>query len=223
MPNAAATFDDDFGFDRPARKAAPRKARTAPAKKKRKRPGAGLDMRKVARVSAVAMSAIIALGIMVNALILQKSRHPAPLFGKTVAFAAAPARPAPVESAKAPAPSQAAAPAVAPEPVAPPVPAARPRHAAAEKAGGDDAIARLLQGSGATAPSQADKPDSKTVLGVQKALAKLGFAVKPNGALGPSTRKAIEAFEKDRHLPIKAELSHRLVKIIGAESGVKID
>lgn len=218
MPNAAATFDDDFGFDKPARKTGPRKPKTASARRRKKRPGLRVDMRKVARLAAVGMSASLALGIMVNALVLQKSRHPAPLFGKTVALAPPPASAA--VAARTPAPTQAVAPTVAPEPAAP---AARPRHAAADKSNEGDAIARLLQGSGAAPAAPAEKPDGKTVLGVQKALAKLGFAVKPNGSLGPSTRKAIEAFEKDRHLPMKGELTRRLVKIIGAESGVKID
>ena len=212
---AAATFDDDFGFDKPARKAAPRKPRARPGKKKRS--SFRLDMHKVARYAAVGMSATLALGIMVNALMLQKSRHPAPLFGKGVAIAPPPA-PVAAPAARTPAP---AAPPVEQAPAEVPAPAAKPHHAA-DKTSEGDAIARLLQGPGGGAPT-VDKADSKTVLGVQRALAKLGFAVKPDGTLGLSTRKAIEAFEKDRHLPINGEISHRLVRTIGAESGMKID
>ena len=222
MPNAAATFDDDFGFDKPARKAAPRKLRTASSgKRKKKRPDSRFDMQKVARIAAIGMSASLALGIMVNALVLQKDRHPAPLFGKTVALAPPPATIA--VAPKAPAPVEAVAPTLARAPAETPPPAARTRHAAADNTDEGDAIGRLLRGSSVAAPVAADKPDGKTVMGVQKALTKLGFAVKPSGSLGPSTRKAIEAFEKDRHLPIKGELTRRLVKIIGAESGVRID
>jgi hypothetical protein len=225
LPNAAATFDDDFGFDKPARKA-PRRPRAAaqkrPAKKKKKSPGFRFDMHKVARFAAIGMSASVALAIMVNALVLQKSRHPAPLFGSMAAIAPPPASGA--SPARTPSPAQAEVPAArepADAPVA--VPAARTRHAAADKPSEGDAIARLLDGGGVAASSATDKADSKTVLGVQRALIKLGFATKATGSLGPSTRKAIEAFEKDRHLPVKGELTHRLVKIIGAESGVRID
>ena len=86
----------------------------------------------------------------------------------------------------------------------------------------DDPIARLLSGS-APSPVADRTAGSKTVFAVQKALAKLGFAVKPNGSFGPTTKKAIEAFEKDRHLPVKGEMSHRIVKVLAAESGVRID
>ena len=69
----------------------------------------------------------------------------------------------------------------------------------------------------------ADHTEGKTVIGAQRALTKLGFAVKATGSLGPQTKKAIEAFEKDRGLPVKGELSRRVIKILAAESGVKIE
>ncbi len=247
MPKAAAaTFDDDFGTFEPRRGAAPRKPaagskaaaarRSAGGKGRKGRTGKrfdrfGLDMAKVARVAAIGMGASIAGAIMVNALMMQKSRHPAPLFGQTIAMpkqvapkpvaapAASPVKPAPfapVVMAPSPVP-----------PVAPPA-NAKPHQAAgaSEKATGDDAIARLLGDGGKFAKPEVKaeaKPDGKTVLNVQRALAKLGFAVTPNGSLGPQTRHAIEAFEKDRHLAVNGAVSPRLVKVLSAESGVKVD
>lgn len=229
MPNAAASFDEDFGYDEQARRKAPRKPRAAQGRKK-KRGGWSFDMGRVARYAAIGMSATIALGIMYNALMSQKGHHPAPLFGK----------PAPVVQARLPAQTRqpvderpdaslAARASAMPEPAdeapeAPP-PIAKARHGVASQHAtdhGDDAIARLLQ-TGAAVPATGDRSDTKTVLAAQKALAKLGFAVKANGAMGPSTRKAIERFEQDRHLAVKGELTRRLVKTLSAESGVKID
>ena len=241
MRNAAANFDDDFGYDEP-RRPAPRKPRAASGKSKsRKKKGNrfGVDMLKVARYTALGTSAAIVLGIVVNALVMQKGHHPAPLFGKAITLSDV----GPVEKHTSPAstqtardgadasaalPEQPASPAVLP--VVVPMPVAKPRHASqvvADKAAGDDGIARLLRGE---APAQTvgdknigDKSEPKTVLGAQKALAKLGYALKPNGTLGPATRKAIEAFEKQRNLPVKGDLSRRVVKMLTAETGVTID
>ncbi len=250
MPkSAAATFDDDFGAFEPRRATAPRKpqavrskGQTSRGRKGRKGGGFRLDMAKVARVAAIGMGATLALGIMVNALMMQKSRHPAPLFGQTIALpkeaaakqatvsVGAPAKPVPsalpvAQALSQPVPQQASQPT-----------SAKAHHAAAiagpDKPAGDDAIARLLNGGGngagektaAKGETKGDATsDGKTVLGIQRALAKLGFAIKPSGTFGPQTRKAIEAFEKDRHLPVHGEVSPRLVKLLSAESGVKLN
>ena len=215
MRNAAASFDDDFDLKEPSRKKAPRRAAPGPRKKKgRRRFGFNLDMKQVARYAAIGMSATVALGIMVNALVLQKSRHPAPLFGTSISMVetnTAVTRPAPVKR-------------VAPEvPATTPMPVAKP--AEATQAGdnvpsaSDDKIALLLQH--ATMPS--DHPDTKTVAGAQRALVKLGFVLKPTGTFGPQTKKALELFEKDRHLPVNGELNRRVLKILAAESGLKIE
>ena len=233
MRNAAATFDDDHGYDTPVRKSAPRKSRaSSPKPKSRKKKGRrfAVDMHKVARYAAIGMSATVVAGIMVNALVMQKGHHPAPLFGKgTLGISAAPVTPvkdtrvAVVDPApKADEPMGVAAP--------PPMPVVKPRPATpkptasdqAPKASGEDQIAKLLK-TGVAPVVASDRSDTKTVLGAQKALAKLGFALKANGTMGPATKKAIEAFEKERNMPVNGELTHRVVKILGAESGVKID
>lgn len=223
----AATFDDDLGYDAAPRKGAPRKPRAAsPAGKKKKgarRPR--FDMHRVARYAAIVMAATMALGIMVNALVLQKGHHPAPLFGK------AQATPAASQVAATPAPPVRAAQVVAPAEVAPVAAAAKARKTTvanrdADTPAGDDAIGRLL--AGGSAPGRAGgksdgKGEGKTVTGVQRALSKLGFKVPTTGSAGPATKKAIEAFEKDRHMPIKGEVDRHLVKVLAAESGIKID
>ena len=187
-------------------------------------------MHRVARYAAIGMSATVVVGIMVNALMMQKGHHPAPLFGPgTIGLATAVTAPMPPKIARVAVPD--AAPTPVPPPVAAPAPmaTAKPRHAAttpldagASKAAGDDPIARLLK-AGSAPIVASDKAGGKTVLGVQKALAKLGFTLTPNGTMGPATKKAIEAFEKERNMPVNGELSHRVVRILSAESGVKID
>ncbi len=223
MPTAAASFDDAFEFDEPARKKAPRKPRATaqkgtPGKGKKKGRRFPFDMHRVARYAAIGMGATVALAIMVNALALQKGHHPAPLFGKAIALG-----PSPVAAPR-PAPALPAEDAM-PSPAAVPPPSRRAAIDAEPSAG--DPIAQLIHGQPirgtGVAAQPAPKVESKTVIGAQRALAKLGFALKPSGTVGPQTRKAIEAFERDRHLPVKGELTHRVVKILAAESGVKID
>lgn len=248
MRNAAATFDDDFGSSRAPRKGA--RARSAGGTGKKKKGGrrAVFNMNGVARYAAIGMAATMALGIMVNALVLQKGHHPAPLFGKAAA-----ASPAPAAAPKAVVAAIPAVHATAPN-EAPPVDNASARShrvvggTHADASAGGDAIGRLLAGedpipgkaratlakaspaksgsnkSGSNKPI-AEKGDAKAkiVSGAQRALTKLGFTVPATGTNGPATRKAIEAFQKDHHLPVKGELDGKMVKLLAAESGVKID
>ncbi|MFC0219671.1 peptidoglycan-binding protein [Pseudochelatococcus lubricantis] len=147
--------------------------------------------------------AVLAVSIIVNAAFLQEGTHPSPLFGENRADA--PAQPAPK-------PASAARPsAQAPRPPAPrptgtaeaavqPQPPRRNEAAAAAPAvaapTSDDAIAHLLATG---APPREAKPAG--VLGVQKALVKLGYAITADGLMGPATRQAIMAFEKLEGLP----------------------
>ena len=218
----AATFDDDLDYGAAPRKGTPRKPRAATAgktKKGAKRPR--FDMHRVARFAAIGMAATMALGIMVNALVLQKGHHPAPLFGKASTPVTIPAA--------APLPPARTAPVAASADVAPTT-STKPRKTVvagrdADAQAGDDAIGRLLAGGAMPAAKAASngKGEGKTVTGVQRALTKLGFKVPTTGAAGPATKKAIEAFEKDRHMPVRGEVDRRLVKVLAAESGIKID
>ncbi len=221
-------LDDDFGYDAPARKKAPRKPRAAaPGKKKKKGRRFDISANQVARYGAIGMSVTVVVGIMVNALLMQKGRHPAPLFGNAAVplngsvAAASPKAPAAISQRTAATEPAATSPEGAmPSEI---VKADRmPAQRTATDMPGDDPIARLLNGSGV--PSSADRmTGGKTVLSVQRALAKLGFVVKATGSFGPATKKAIESFEKDRHLPVKGEMSHRMVKVLAAESGMRIE
>lgn len=143
-------------------------------------------------VAAAALWAVM-IGIVVNAVALQHSRRIAPSADSAVAAAT----PAPV-----PTPAKAAAP-------EPPRPSPSPVTVAlahAPKAG--DPIADFLRGQGG------DK--RQLTLAAQGALAKLGFGVKPTGALDAGTRDALTEFEKTHHLPASSEITAKLVKSLNA-------
>ena len=141
------------------------------------------------------------IGIGVNALLLQRERHPAPLFGFAPPKPAA-AAPAPAET---PAPKRAedAAP---PAQLSPIVPPARPADAAAGSAPVSDPIADLLAGE-----THSDAA-SRLTLTAQTALAKLGYPVKPDGKEGAATEQALRDFEHAHGLPPATEITERLVK-----------
>ncbi|MEJ0052646.1 MAG: peptidoglycan-binding protein [Methylovirgula sp.] len=188
---------------------------------------------------AGALLVAMAVAITVNALELQTTRHPAPLFGHATAqveaaSAIAPAPPARVvvpapESASVPTPYVSAAP-VAPAPNADPLgqfirqdeapgPAhnKRPSRPAAPHA---DPISQILHEDSQT--SDVPPKPSRTVLGVQRALVKLGFVLEPDGIEGDATRKAITQFERDHHLPTRADLSPKVIRALRAESDISI-
>jgi hypothetical protein len=143
------------------------------------------------------------IGIGVNALLLQRERHPAPLFGfaapKLPSVAPRPA-PAPAAPQK-PASTEDNAPPAQPPEALPP---ARPAEAAGSSPSSSDPIANLLAGE--------THSDSRLVLAAQTALAKLGYAVKPDGKEGAATQQALREFEHAHGLPPATEISERLVK-----------
>ena len=143
------------------------------------------------------LSALLA-GIGVNALILQRERHPAPLFAPPPPKIVAPA---PVAPPPAPPP----APAVAREAPAP-VAAAPPPIRAGGAQRASDPIGDLLRGD----PPAVDDPH--LVVAAQTALAKLGYSVKADGAQGAATDQALRDFERAHGLPISTEITSHLVK-----------
>lgn len=259
MPSAAARLDDDYGFGQPAPKKKPR--RRAASKSKRKPAArAGKNQSRYIRYAAVGLTAVLAVGIVINALALQNSRHPAPLFGKAIqlgdqpvlpAAAASVADPAKLVAVGAPVPVPPATPAPNPQAASSPktpatshdgeAPAPHAHHAAldttilthhpkpgkAERSGnsgpGDDPIAAMLKTASPGAPAEKPAETSRTILGVQHALMKIGYVVAPDGNYGAATRTAIQAFEREQHLPVTGELSRKLLKQLSAESGVAID
>ena len=145
-------------------------------------------------VAAAALWAVM-IGIVVNAVALQHGRRIAPSAEPAVAAVS------PVEPVAAPPPAKAAAP-------EPPRPSPSPVTVAlAHSPKAADPIADFLRGQG-------DK--RQLTLAAQSALARLGFAVKPTGALDAGTRDALAEFEKTHHVPASSEINAKLVKSLNA-------
>jgi hypothetical protein len=142
------------------------------------------------------LSALLA-GIGVNALILQRERHPAPLF--------APAPPkivAPPPVAPPPTPP----PAVARETPAPVATTPRPLPQVSGAQRASDPIGDLLRGESPAAD------DAHLIVAAQAALARLGYSVKADGAQGAATDQALRDFERAHGLPNATEITPHLVK-----------
>lgn len=219
MRESVARSDQDFIF------AAPRKPVRAQAR--RREPGWIAHMfaailRHPARILGVVLFAGVFTAIAINALYMQSSPHPAPIFsGPVVARPAAPPAPAPRPADLAAAAQRNQTPPVAAAPapvVAPPVQSAPPARETAAPKG--DAIGALLSGGMAPAPAAVDT--GARVLAAQKALVKLGYVLKADGLMGGSTRKALEMFEQTRKLPVTGELNARTLRELAAQSGIAI-
>jgi len=171
-------------------------------------------------------SGALFIAIAVNALYFQTARHPAPLFagaGSPTPQQAGLAQPAiPVPS---PRPAELATASTAP---------AATRATASTRDIADliepkskDPIAALLKSavpSGQVPVATTSVPESsKRVVSAQKALAKLGYAVTPDGVFGAGTRQAIQRFERDRNLPQTGEVAGRTMRELAAQSGIQIN
>jgi hypothetical protein len=183
--------------------------------------------------------AVVALGgllaaVVVNAVYMQHTRHPAPLFGATFKVEAPkpPPRPAHLDALLADKMpdavlSKVAAPAaaLAPPPLdrsalsaAAPAAAREPVAAAPKKRG--DPIGALLGEKSVDKSAAAAPVAGKTILSAQRALQKLGAPVKPDGTFGATTKKALEAFQRDNHLPVTGELTAKTRHLLAARSGL---
>jgi len=157
-----------------------------------------------ARSLAGAALAALFVGIIVNALALQKERHPAPFFA---AKPSAPMQPAPVQTG-------AAAEASVVEPPARPTGLGSvPDAGASAAARSGDPIRDLLRG-------EAGK-DAHVIALAQNALIKLGYAVKADGVAGASTVAAIREFERAHGLPASSEFTPRLVRQLVAAAAAQ--
>ncbi len=209
-----------------------------------------------------------------NALAVQTSRHPAPLFGEfkpEKREPRPPARPAePLVTVPKPvtreAPRQDAigdlirqgeiprAPRTA-EPVRPAEPPARPALQAPKapppapprdpigdliRSGDEkpaapsappaaqpaaDPIGDLLRSENPVPPAYVGRADSSALVASgQRALVKLGFGpLKADGLMGPSTRQAIERFERERKLPVTGEFGPRTARELALQSGLPVE
>lgn len=170
--------------------------------------------------------------ICVNALGYQAGRHPAPILPKLAQKAPAPreAAPAAREATREPVREIARDPVRAEPEKAPAKPAAR--DTIGELIRADDTTASVTpKAAQKAAPVRvAAKPSAKEttkkqegeadpILRAQKALSKLGYAVKPDGAMGPGTRAAIEKFERSAKLPVTGEATGRTLRELVAKAG----
>lgn len=247
MREALARTDHDFVVAEPRRRKAPPRGALA---------FLGTLLRVTIRLAAYPNRVLgglvfaVTVAILVNALLLQHSRHPAPLFHTTVTV------PVPQEPEQPPMPQAASEPAPSAAPAAPaetgpaqaaaveaPQPPAKPRDAIAQLLKSDAPASnaakpaphhrgRETEGKAASADgisqllkaeAAPDDEKPKTVLAVQQALVKLGFVVRPDGHMGNVTRHAIEQYERDHGLPVEPRLSPKLLHRLSAETGVAID
>jgi len=171
----------------------------------------------------VAISAII----LFNALVWQKSRHPAPLLFSRMAPAA------PANGAKnagvfaVPAPRRAQPAISQDETHEKPLQNLPQTHANVLTGAPHDQISELLQAWPSSPPPSkpaagAPKPPQpvEAVLSAQRALIKLGFVLNADGIEGPATRKAIARFERDRGLPLSGKLTPALISTLNAVAGI---
>ena len=247
MREIAAASDFDFVSVEPRR---PAKGGARQGKGRSKKAGsapAGLSAIWRYRTPALGVAALGALlaMIVVNAVYLQHQRHPAPLFGST--FKIEPPKPPPrparfdallsekmpeavmskvaaSDAALAPPPAAAVsasgASSASPS-AAPAAPVATPAKKKADAIGAllaDNGVARNVEKSVDPAP-----PAAKTVLKAQRALQKLGASVKADGAFGATTKKALEAFQRDNHLPVNGELTAKTRHLLAARSGLPVE
>jgi hypothetical protein len=188
LPEALARSQNDSVLSRPARRA-PRKGADGLAPSLL-RP---LLSRPARTIAGAALAAVLT-GIVINALLLQKERRPAPFNAATgaervVAPAAAPPAGAPIVARP---PERPAGLGESATPT--PLPPSR-----------GDPIRDLLRGDAARDPAH-------LTLAAQNALVKLGFSVKPDGVVGASTLQAIAQFERAHGLSPSAEITPRLVR-----------
>lgn len=105
---------------------------------------------------------------------------------------------------------------------APPPPPAAPAPLRAQPQPAQDSIAEMIRMGGPVPvpPAAVGKPEADAVLLGQRALAKLGYGVKPDGIMGSETRQAIERFERDRRLPVTGEFGSRTLRELASLSGL---
>jgi hypothetical protein len=194
----------------------------------------GRQGRRYLSILAVGFFVATVAAILLNALIWQRARHPAPLFARAVpAVAAKESTIARISAVPASRPLAAAPPIQAHDkPVEKPpldMPAGgHPQQTRLNTSPPHDVISHLLKAP----PAPPARPDTqsatpaasnKLVLAVQRALVKLGFVLNPDGVAGPTTRQAIERYERDHGLPVRGDLSRAIVRRLSAETGIMIN
>lgn len=165
--------------------------------------------------------ALLAAGaIAVNALYLQKGRHPAPIFQSAAASAAKaqpaePKPPAAVERREAvalPRPRPQDAIAARPEPMPVPRPLRNEPAPAPDVPRPPDPIGEMIA------------PPAKRVSAVQRVLSDYGYGqLNPTGVVDRDTEEAIGRFERARRLPVTRQITPVLLRELAALAGRPIE
>jgi hypothetical protein len=228
-----AAADHDFVLTEPASKLnrLREKLRTASNCGSRR---TGRRGRRYLSVLAAGLFIATAAAILLNALVWQKTRHPAPLFSR-----AAPAAPAkePTIGGMSAVPAARLLPAVPPvqahdtpveKPSAQMAAGGHPPQTRVNSSPPRDVISQWLKPPPApparpTTKAAASAAPSKLVLAAQRALVKLGFVLNPDGVVGATTRLAIERYERDHGFPVRGDLSRAIIRRLIAETGITIN
>ncbi|PNE11822.1 MAG: hypothetical protein CR217_06440 [Beijerinckiaceae bacterium] len=232
MHEVLAAADHDFVLTEPASKLhrLRQKLRTARRRGSRR---SGQRGRRYLRILATGCFVATATAILLNALVWQRTRHPAPLFLRAAPAPAAPAKEPTIARLIAVPPPQ-PQPAVTPfqahdKPVEKPpleMPAGGyPRQTRVNSPPPRDEILQLLKVPPARPNTEAAAPATrgKSVLAAQRALVKLGFVLNPDGVAGAATRQAIERYERDHGLAVHGEVTPALSRQLSAEMGKTIN
>jgi len=165
-----------------------------------------IDKRNFALPAIVAVAAVI----IINAVVGQDGKHPAP-FNKTGPHPKITKTEKPVSGTRALQRKARPAKTVAVTP--------RPRPQITKATARNDGIGQLLQAAEKNEKTSAsDKVvflDEKRIRFVQSRLAKLGFSPGPiDGVFGEQTREAIRQFEGTRKIPVTGEISRALIEAL---------
>jgi len=188
-------------------------------------------MRDPARSIATSLLLTALASVAINALFLQAIKHPATLFDVSVTPVLPDTKPEIVSI---------------PAPVPVPMPRSQAFSTPPDVTNGSALLSTILSGTAEDTtgfvPAPVQKPDTigdlitnvlpkpspapppnKTVLAAQRALVKLGYAVKADGISGGTTRQAVERFERDNRLPVKGDLTPKLLRELSVASGIVIE
>ncbi len=223
-----AAADHDFVLTEPASKLKDLREKLLTARRR----GSRRNWRRGRRyLSSLAAGFFVATAaaIVLNALVWQRTRHPAPLFARPAL--AAPAK-EPTIAGMSAVPASRPQPAVTPvqahdKPVEKPpleMPADGHPHTRIASSPPHDEISQLLKAPPARPATETAAPaaPSKAVLAAQRALVKLGYVLNPDGVAGTTTRQAIERYERDHGLPVHGDLSRGIMRLLSAETGITI-
>jgi Putative peptidoglycan binding domain len=238
-----AAADHDFVLTEPASKLKHLREKLLTARRRGSR-RTGRRGRRYLSILAAGFFVATAAAILLNALVWQRTRHPAPLFSRAVPVAptkeptiagigAVPASlPQPAVTFFQTHDKPVEKPAAQKSPVEKPpleMPAGgHPRQTRITSSPPHDAISQLLKAPPAptarpTPEAAASAVPSKLVLAAQRALVKLGFVLNPDGVAGATTRQAIERYERDHGLPVRGALSRAIMRKLNAETGIAIN